>query len=293
MVSPNSRKTAKLLLELLFLLIIALFCLTPIINQIAVSLSSRQAVIMRRVGLLPVELCLESYKLVLQHPYFARGYLNTLIYAAVSTALALGLTSLAAFALSKKRIRLSKLFMAMILVTMIYSGGLIPYYLLIKNLGLINSRWAIFLPQAINPFLLVIARAFFNTIPNEMEECATIDGANAWQGFWYIAMPLSKPILATLTVYYGVEFWKDWWQAFLFITNLKLQPITLFLRNLMEAQNIMNKSTLGITSSDLVSISYENLMAAALVCVAFPLILLYPFLQKYFVRGIMVGAIKG
>jgi len=200
-------------------------------------------------------------------------------------------TILAAYPLSKKWLRGNSILMNLFLFTMFFNGGLIPNFLFIRSLGLMSTIWAIVLPLAINPFYMIIMRAFFQSLPESLEEAAEIDGLNPLRILTTIVLPLSKPILATVGLFYAVFFWNDWFRPLIFLNDSRMQPVTLYLRNMVMGQQLAaQQGQVSDAGSELVS---ETLKSASILLVSVPIICLYPFVQRYFVKGILIGSVKG
>lgn len=269
------------------LLVVVVVTLFPFLNIVAVSLSSTSAVMANKVTVYPVDFDTVGYRAVLQNPNFFRGTVNTIIYTTVGTAVALVLTTLAAFALSKRRIRGRRLMTSLFVFTMVFTGGVIPNYLAIQNLRLMNTIWAIVLPMAVNPWNMIIMKVFFDNIPDELEEAGEIDGYSPLSILLKIVLPLSTSVLFTMLLFYAVWFWNDWYRPMIFLSEVRKHPVTLFLRNVVIGAGMITDE-----GTDM-SINPEVFTAAATVLVAFPIVVLYPFIQKHFVKGIMLGAIKG
>jgi putative aldouronate transport system permease protein len=265
--------------------------LYPMIYVVAVSLSSPQAVMRGEVAFLPVDLSFSAYELVLDDSAFWSGYRNTILYTVLGTVIAMATTILAAYPLSKKWLRGNSIIMNLVVFTMFFNGGLIPNFLFIRSLGLINTIWAIVLPLAINPFYMIIMRSFFQSLPESLEEAAEIDGLNPFWILLRIVLPLSKPILATIGLFYAVFFWNDWFRPLIFLNDSRMQPVTLYLRNMVMGQQLAaQQGQIADAGSELVS---ETLKSASILLVSIPIICLYPFVQRYFVKGILIGSVKG
>ncbi len=236
---------------------------------------------------------LKGYEMTFASNNIAVGYRNTLFYVVAGTSINLLMTSLGAYVLTRKGFMIAKPMSIMCVVTMYFSGGLIPSFLLVKNLGLYDSVWAIILPTAINVWNLMIMRTFFAGIPQALEESAIIDGANDWVVFTRVILPLSKPIIAVMVLYYGVDHWNSYFHAQIYLRDRKLYPLQLFLREIL-VKNV-GATTTTVTASDMQQESYyrELLQYCSIVVSTVPILCVYPFLQKYFVQGVMIGAIKG
>ncbi|MEK3916733.1 carbohydrate ABC transporter permease [Paenibacillus sp. FSL H7-0331] len=234
----------------------------------------------------------EAYKLVLNNPLILSGYKNTLIYVVVGTTLNIVVTALMAYALSRKGVLLRNYIMMFIVFTMFFSGGLIPTYLMIKGVGLLNTMGAMVLPGLISTMNLIIMRTYFQSIPESLEESAKLDGAGDWVILFRIIIPLSMPVISVMILYYGVGHWNAWFNASIYLNKSELFPLQLVLRNILVTNNTDDMMvTLGVNQKgqDMSEvIKYATIMVATI-----PVLLVYPFLQKYFAKGVMIGAIKG
>ncbi|MFC0212660.1 carbohydrate ABC transporter permease [Paenibacillus chartarius] len=271
-------------------------CITlyPFIYVVSVSVSSVEAINNKLVMLLPVDFSLDGYKMVLQYPELWRAYYNTIWYTVVGTLCNIAATCLAAYPLSRKRFFLRRKLNFYIAFTMYFSGGLIPLYMIITELGLYNSRWAMILPVLVSTFNVMILRSAFENIPNEIFESATMDGAKDFTMLFRIAVPLAKPTLAVLTLYYAVAHWNDFFNALLYLGKQELQPLQIFLRRvlIMASPEIMQKMG-GETAASALAVSTLQVRYVSVVVSIVPIVMVYPFIQKYFVRGITLGAVKG
>lgn len=269
-------------------------CLYPVLYVVFASFSE-PAKLVQHEGLLlrPLGFTLKGYEMVLDDPRISVGYLNTLVYVVSGTAVNLLLTSLGAYVLSRKNVYFSGVIMMIVVFTMFFSGGLIPSYLLVQKLGLINSRLAMILPGAISTYNLIVMRTSFMGIPDSLEESAKMDGANDLTVLFRIILPLSKAVIAVMVLFYGVAHWNAWFNAMLYLRKRSLYPLQLILREilLMNASDNMTADS-GIGQGDLsaykVLIQYTTIVVATL-----PILCLYPSIQKYFTKGVMIGAIKG
>ena len=233
----------------------------------------------------------EAYQAVIKNPNIAMGYGNTLFYVVVGSSLNVFLTSLAAYVLSRKGFRPRKFFMLAIVFSMMFSGGLIPTYLLIRDLGLYNTRWALIFPTAINTINFIIMRTAFMEIPESIEESVRLDGANDFQVLFLVILPLSKAIVAVITLFYAVYHWNAWFNASIFLIDRNLYPLQLVLREIL-IQNDTAGMMIGTAAADNQPIG-ETIKYATIVVSTLPIICVYPFLQRYFVKGVMMGAVKG
>lgn len=281
----------------IFLLAVKLICLVtvivtlyPFIYVVSMSISSKEAAISQSVWLLPIGLSLDSYKMVFQNPDIWLSYYNTVWYAVVGTIINVVMTYLAAYPLSRKKFFLRNQLMIMISFTMFFSGGLIPSFLLMKALHLYNTRWVMILPGAVSAWYVIIARQYLYTIPESMHEGATIDGAGEFRIMTRIFIPLCKPILAVLILFYVVGHWNSYFNALLFLPDKNLQPLQLYLVKVIVQNS--SEAIRNIPGGLERSIYAVQLKYAIIIVTILPILCVYPFLQKYFVQGVMIGAIK-
>jgi putative aldouronate transport system permease protein len=253
---------------------VVVLTLYPFVNVVARSFSGRLYIAAGQVNLWPKGFNTYAYRGAFADPMFWHSYRNTLVYSVVSTAIAMVLTTCYAYVLSKKRLRGRVFLVGIAVVTMFFDGGMIPNYVLVSRLGLRNTIWAIALPNAINIFNLLVMKAFFESLPDELEEAAAIDGMGTYRILLRIVLPLSKPVIATMSLFYAVYFWNSWFTAFLYLDRQSLYPVTVYLRNV-------------ITDAG------SNVQATASVLTALPIVLIFPFIQRYFVSGVMLGTVKG
>lgn len=279
-------------ISLVLLLIIVLY---PLIYIISCSFSSGSALMAGRVRLLPVEPTLESYEAVFKYDSIWSGYKNSIIYTAAGTLVSIVLTLFAAYPLSRDDFRGKKIFTALFLFTMMFSGGLIPTYLLIKNLRLINTIWAVILPGSVSAYNMIVARTFFNqTIPKELLEAAQMDGCSDFKFFNKIVLPLSTPIVAVLCLWVAVSLWNSYFNPMIYLNSEEKYPLQLILRRIL----LMTKGNLNSSNIDpqlIAKNAYlsEMLKYGAIIVSSMPLMVIYPFVQKYFVQGVMIGSVKG
>jgi putative aldouronate transport system permease protein len=234
---------------------------------------------------------LEAYRLLFDNPLIATSYMNTLFYVVVGTTLNLVFTSLGAFALSRKNVMLRDPIMMIITFTMFFSGGLIPSFLVVNDLGMYDTRWSLIVPVLVSVFNLIVMRTAFLGIPDSLEESAKIDGANDWTVFIRIIIPLSTPVIAVMILFYGVSHWNSYFTALIYLRDRELYPVQLILREILILEDVNNMTTsVGIADKEFIS---NTIKYAAIIVVSTPVLMIYPFLQKFFVKGVMVGAIKG
>lgn len=289
-----SEKTANRIFDtvnIAFLLIALALCLVPFLHIISISLSSNKPIMSGEVGIFPVDLNFEAYARVLQDPMMIRSLGVSVVLTAIFTAVCMLMTILAAYPLTKTHLRGRKAIMYMIVFTMFFSGGIIPEYILVKQLHLVNSIWALILPLMINPFYLIIMISFFNSIPASLEEAAELDGCSYFGILLRIILPLSMPILATLSLFYAVNRWNGFMDTLFYITNPNLYPLQLKLYQMIV--NSQMNDQLQMEGTRMVQVLPESLKAASIMFATVPILIVYPWLQKYFVSGIMLGSVKG
>ncbi|WP_438447303.1 carbohydrate ABC transporter permease [Gorillibacterium sp. sgz5001074] len=234
---------------------------------------------------------LDAYVKVFHNPNILKGYGNTILIVALSLLVNMSVTSMTAYVLSRKQVMWNNVFMFLIVFTMFFGGGLIPFYLIVKGTGLMNSLWAVILPFTINTFNLIIMRTSFMAVPDSLEESAKIDGANHLTIFTRIVLPLSLPVIAVMCLYYAVEKWNGWFYASLFLKDRDLFPLQLILREILISNS--TDLMLGSTQVDQAMQVSETIQYSTIVVATLPILCIYPFVQKYFVKGVMVGALKG
>jgi putative aldouronate transport system permease protein len=271
----------------ILMILICCAMLYPFIYLIAQSFSETSAILAGKVGLLPVGFSLDTYVYVINDGFFVPDYINTIIYAITGTVLALFTSALLAYPLSKAELRGNKIIGPLIIFTMYFGGGLIPNYVLMTTLGLKDHVAAFILPGMISTYYVILMRSFFETVPRDLEEAGEIDGLNKFGAFWHIALPMSKPIMATMALFYLVQYWNDWFDAFLYLDTKTKWPVAYYLRNL-----IATSSGNAEDAGEAVAIA-ANIKSCAMVLTAAPIICVYPFIQKYFVQGMMLGGVKG
>jgi ABC-type glycerol-3-phosphate transport system permease component len=274
-----------LAITLLFLVI-----LYPLVYVVSASFSSGEAVMNGRVILWPVDFSLTGYKMVFDDSSILRGFKNSLIYMSLGTLVNMVMTILLAFPLSRKKMPGRNLIMFFAAFTMFFSGGLIPAFLVVERLGLVDTLWVMVIPNAISTFNLIIMRTYFqNALPEELFESAALDGCGNFHFLLRIALPLSKPMLAVLVLYYAVGHWNSYFNALIYLRSSGRISLQLALRNILLA-NQMASSSEGATDLARLGLTIKY---AVIVVSSLPMVVLYPFIQKYFIKGIMVGAIKG
>jgi putative aldouronate transport system permease protein len=274
----------------IILTLVVLAVLLPFLNLLAQSFSGETYITQGSVSLWPKGFNLTTYEHVMSDPQFWENYRNTVLYTVCSTAVAMVLTTCYAYVLSRKQLRGRKVLIGIAIVTMFFNGGIIPNYILVSSLHLRDTVWAYALPNAIVVFNLLIMKTFFESLPTELEEAAAIDGLNTYRTLWRIVLPLSKAVLATIALFYAVMFWNDWFSALLYMDNQGLYPVSLYLENIVDS--LSSVSNIGQSSDTQLQIA-ANIQAVTVVLVAVPILCVYPFIQRYFVSGVMLGAVKG
>lgn len=264
--------------------------LLPFVNIIARSFSGEHYIRTGQVSLWPKGFNLTTYRRVLGDSMFWTNYRNTVVYTVVATLIAMVLTTCYAYVLSKKHLKGRTFLVGIAVFTMFFNGGLIPNYVLVSGLGLRNTIWAIVLPNAISVFNLLVMKAFFESLPADLEEAAAVDGLNTYGILLRIVLPLSKAVIATMVLFYAVSFWNSWFSAFLYMDRLDLFPVTVFLRNLIAGATAGTDVT---TASDTALQIDASIQSVTIVLTVLPIMLVYPFIQRYFVSGVMLGAVKG
>lgn len=277
---------------LMFVLMIAMFY--PILNVVAVSLSTPGAIISGRVSWFPVGINLEGYRIILGEPRLGRTYLNTIAYAAGGTAMTLLFTSMVAYSMAIREFVVRKHLTIFFVITMFFNGGLIPTYLIIRQLGLLNTYWVMVLPTAIVAYNVFVFRTFFqSTIPPDIRESAFMDGATDTRILFQIYLPLSKPLLATFGLFSIVRHWNSWFNALVFLRDSDRYPVQMLLRRIVIENSFDSLGEEAVMALQSMSVNPKNVQMAAVVVVLLPIMLLYPFVQKYFTKGVMLGSIKG
>ncbi|MED4890041.1 carbohydrate ABC transporter permease [Lysinibacillus fusiformis] len=277
----------------IFLAIVAVVVLYPLIFVLSASLSNPEYVISGDLWLWPKEFTMEAYEKVFQNPDIINGFINTLKYTFFGTLLNIVMTICAAYPLSRRNLKGKGFIMAFMVFTMFFSGGLIPTYLLIRDLGMINTFWVMIIPNAVAVWNIIIMRTFFQSIPYELEESAMIDGAGNFRILWSIVLPLSLPVMAVMVLFYAVGHWNSYFQALIYLQDQDKFPLQLILRQILiqgQADDMIKATSESFLAQKL---SVEGLKYAVLIVANLPMLMLYPFLQRYFVKGVMIGSLKG
>lgn len=273
------------------LLLLALVIIFPMIYIISISFSDPGAVSRGEVILLPVDFSVDAYKYVFQDSRFGRSYINSVIYAVGGTLLTILLTGILAYPLSVDSFSGKKLITVLLLITMYFGGGMIPTYMVIKNLGLLDNPLVMMIPGAVSAYNVIIYRTFFQNIPSALREAAYIDGAGHFKIFYKVILPLSKPLIATMALFAIVGSWNNYFDALIYLNDVKMQPLSLYLRQLVVNMDMSSQGMKDIMVH--ISVNPRTIRAATMLVAMLPIMCIYPFLQKYFASGIMIGSVKG
>ena len=280
--------TAFRIVNATLLVVIAAVTLYPFVNLAAQAFSSEAYINAGQVNLWPKGFNLTTFDLVMSDRMFWRNYQNTVYYTVVATLVAMFLTTTFAYAISKYHLRGRTVFIGIAVFTMFFNGGLIPNYVLVNELGLRNSVWAIALPNAISVFNLLVMKSFFENFSTELEEAAEIDGLSTYGKLARIVLPLSKAVIATMVLFYAVSFWNSWFAAFLYMDHRDLYPVTVYLRNLIAGATSVDGAAGSAEATQIAA----NVKAVTMLLTVLPIVCLYPFVQRYFVSGVMLGSVK-
>ena len=278
---------------MLVILLFSLSCLLPFINVAAISLSGKSAILRGDVSFWPVEFETTAYKAIFADKSMMHSMWFTVLITVAYTLFAMILTILLAYPLTKKRLKGRKFFSFLALFTMYFSGGTIPIYLNIKELGLLDSPWSLILPGMLSTYNMIILKSFFTSLPDSLEEAATIDGANDFQILIQIVLPLSMASLATLTLFYAVGKWNSFQDALYYIRNKAYQPLQLKLYHLIKGSQAVDVAAMEGGSQTVASSISESIEPASIIFATLPILIVYPFVQRYFVAGVTIGAVKG
>ncbi|MCJ8011485.1 carbohydrate ABC transporter permease [Paenibacillus sp. KQZ6P-2] len=275
---------------MLLLIVITVY---PLLHVISISLSHADFIALGEVSFFPKGFNMKGYQIIFEKPLLYTSYTNTIMYATVGTLLTLLLTSLMAYPLTVSKFRIKKPITIFLAVTMFFSGGMIPTYLLMKELHLLNTFWVMVLPGCISAYNVIIFRTFFQNIPSELRESAYMDGANDLTVLFRIYLPLSKALLATFALFTIVGHWNEWFSALIYLQDEKRYPLQMFLRSIIFTQQGYGSSEKATELIQNRQINPKNIQMAAIVITMAPILCIYPFVQKHFVKGVMVGSIKG
>ncbi|HHV74174.1 MAG TPA: carbohydrate ABC transporter permease [Thermoanaerobacterium sp.] len=275
----------------IIMILVILVTLYPFWYLLSVSLSGEKYVYAGLVSLYPKGFTLKTYQVLLAEKEFWTSYKNTIIYTVVGTLVSLFLSTLLAYPLSKKRLKGRGIILGFVVFTMFFSGGLIPTYLLVNALGMRNTIWGVVLPGAVSTFNVMVMKTFFEGIPAELEEAAEVDGMSTYGILLKIILPLSKPIMYVMALFYAVGVWNNWFGPFIYLDDSSKFPVALYLRNIIVgSQQTSVSSTSDVNSLAQIS---ATLKSASVILTSIPIMMVYPFIQKYFVQGVMIGSLKG
>ncbi|MFC3802320.1 carbohydrate ABC transporter permease [Cohnella sp. GCM10012308] len=267
-----------------------LVCLIPVLNIVAKSFSGESYVVAGDVGIWPVHFTTDAYNIVLGSPKFLSSFRNSVLITVVGTLINVTLTVFTGYALSRSRLAGQKLIMMLFVFTMLFQAGIMPTYLVIKNLGLINSLWSLMLPGLVSPFNMIIVRLYFFNIPDSLEESGKMDGASNIRILFSIMMPMAAPVIATTALFCAVEYWNSYFDALMYISDAKRLPLQVFLREVIMS---VSDASSNIEMMAQTQVAQESIRGAVVVAATLPIVLVYPFLQRFFVKGIVLGAVKG
>ncbi|RED85575.1 carbohydrate ABC transporter permease [Cohnella phaseoli] len=275
-----------------FIGVFALFCFLPFWMMLMGSITNETVILLKGYSLFPEAFSLEAYRVLFRSSTILRGYGVTSFITVVGTVLGVAISALLAYSIANRRNRLRNHFAFFVYFTMLFNGGLVPFYIMISNwLKLSDTLWAIILPALLQPFLVFLMVSFFRTLPVELEESARIDGANELKIFAIIMVPISKPIIATVALFYALTYWNEWFYGLLFLANDQIYPLQLLLRRMIS--NMMAARNLIPAGAATVNVPSLGIRMAMTVITIGPIILLYPYMQRYFVKGLTIGAVKG
>ncbi len=278
--------------NVVFLSLLMLVCLYPLYLQLITSVSHGLEVMKGGITLWPRKITFQTYTTLVRGELFL--YMkNTIVITVVGTLVNLLMSSLCAYPLSRKTFSGRKFFTAMVTVTLFFSGGMIPMYLTVKQFGLMDSIWALILPGAISTYNMIIIRTSFQAIPDSLIESAQLDGANDLTVLFRIVIPLSKATLATMLLFYAVSHWNSYFDAMLYINKKDLYPLQIMLRNMLIGGLFNEETAIAGASADAFAVTDATLRSAAIIVTTLPILIIYPFVQRYFVKGVMIGSVKG
>jgi ABC-type sugar transport system, permease component len=275
----------------ILLLLISISCLAPVINILSISFSGKQAVETGKVLLWPIDVTLQSYSALFEGTRVLASLWNGVVMTVGGVLISMVFTICAAYPLSKGYFYGRRTFTLMLLFTMVFTGGLIPTYLVVKSLGLIDSYWSIWMPGAVSTYNMLIMRSYFEGIEPEIEEAARIDGCREMSLLFRIVLPLSMPVIATLVLFYGVGYWNNFMNVLIYINSTEKYTITVLIQQMIASQSLLTESLANDTTA--LELVPEGIKSAGIIVLILPMVLIYPFLQKYFVKGVMLGSVKG
>lgn len=272
--------------------LLSLSCLFPILHILALSLSDNASIMTGQVSIFPEGFQLESYRRLIEGTNIIKAFWNSIEITVVGTLLSMLFTILAAYPLSRSYFYMRKKLTMAIVFTMVFSGGLIPTYLVVKSLGLVDNYGALWIPALVSAYNMLILKTFFEGIPEELINAARIDGCNEFNLLTHVIMRISGPVLATLTLFYGVGFWNAFMDVMIYINSSDKTNLTVMVQQMVSSQNMLDNVTLSKEEAEML-MTPEGIQASAIMIMIIPMLVVYPFLQKYFVKGVMIGSIKG
>ncbi|CAH1216667.1 hypothetical protein PAECIP111891_04436 [Paenibacillus allorhizoplanae] len=272
------------------LALIALTCLLPLLHIASLSLSHTQEILSGRVTFWPVGWNTDAFTSMIEGTRMLSAFRNSVVITVVGVALSMLVTILTAYPLSRKLFPGRRYVTLAMIFTMMFTGGMIPTYLIVKIFGLMNSYWALWIPALVNTYNMLVMKTYFENIPDELEEAGKMDGCGQWRQLLQIILPLSKPVLATITLFYAVSYWNSFFNVMLYINESAKYNLAVLVQNMIQNQQLLQEIVLTGAQVEVVP---ESLKAASVMIMMLPMIVIYPFLQKYFVKGVMLGAVKG
>jgi putative aldouronate transport system permease protein len=272
------------------LALIALTCLLPLLHIASLSLSHTQDILSGRVTFWPVGWNTDAFSSMIEGTRMLSAFRNSVVITVVGVALSMLVTVLTAYPLSRKLFPGRRYVTLALIFTMMFTGGMIPTYLIVKTFGLVNSYWALWIPALVNTYNMLVMKTYFENIPDELEEAGKMDGCGQWRQLVQIILPLSKPVLATITLFYAVSYWNSFFNVMLYINESAKYNLAVLVQNMIQNQQLLQEIVLSGAQVEVVP---ESLKAASVMIMMLPMIVIYPFLQKYFVKGVMLGAVKG
>ncbi|MFE5320812.1 carbohydrate ABC transporter permease [Paenibacillus sp. NPDC056579] len=280
-------------INMVLLLLLVFITLYPIYYIFIVSISDGNLVTRGVIKFIPIDITFDAYKVVFNNPAIWKAYGNTLLYTTLGTTINIIMSALCAYPLSRRDLYGRSMFIFMVALTMFINGGLIPLYLVVQKLGMIDTMWALLLPPAINTFNMIIMKTYFEGIPVALQESAYLDGANEIQVLYKIILPLSLPVMATMVLFYAVHHWNSFFPALIYLNDSGKFPVQVLLRNIVIAGEFADQTSVIGSSTSAFRVVATNYKFAVIIITVLPILIVYPFLQKYFVKGAMVGALKG
>ena len=283
--------------NVIIMLVLLVIFAWPLWFVLIASISDPILVMSGKVLIIPKKLTLAGYEQMLEYKELWTGYANTIFITVVGTVLNLIMSVCFAYPLADMHFKPRRILLLLFMFTMYFSGGLIPNYLIVKQLGILNTRWAMIIPTLVSVYNSLVIRSYFmNSIPGELEEASLLDGANSAQYLWRVVLPLSKPVLAVVGLYYAVSHWNDYYHALIYLYKVELYPLQTVLRNLLLSAQALVDDTSGIVDAAMMEEAFNRAMTmkySVIIVAAAPMLCIYPFIQKFFVKGVMVGAVKG